>query len=62
MFYSFCLDDNDIVFYLCYRSVPNNEAPIAGMFGASFLITGIFVGINTAFVIPWFVSTVSAGA
>ncbi|XP_021968310.1 equilibrative nucleoside transporter 3 isoform X2 [Folsomia candida] len=42
----------------CPRTVENEHAPIAGMFAAAFLITGIFAGINFSILIPKFVSTV----
>jgi len=42
--------------------VENEYAPIAGMFGAAFLITGIFAGINFSILMPIFISNVEVGS
>ncbi|ODM99939.1 Equilibrative nucleoside transporter 1 [Orchesella cincta] len=45
----------------CPRCVETEYAPIAGMFGAAFLITGIFAGINFSLLMPILVSKVAIG-
>lgn len=41
--------------------VENEHAPIAGMFGAAFLITGIFVGILFSSLMPLVIASIKIG-
>ena len=43
--------------FFFYRTVESEHAPVAGMFGAAFLITGIFAGICFAFVMPYIITS-----
>jgi ABC-type transport system involved in cytochrome c biogenesis permease subunit len=45
--------------FISYRTVESRHAPIAGMFGAAFLITGIFLGVSSIKLTELFVEHVS---
>lgn len=42
-------------FFVIFRTVEPQYASTAGMFGAAALITGIFMGVLTTFIWPWFI-------